>query len=159
MTFFPAQHPGGALQLEAERSQQQVSLFHVILLQELQRVCVLRVSIYSLLNLVSECHFEWAVSLVSLSVVTYSVKIYDFAIMCIIVFICCQSWSGISEGKVVIIDGGCHQLLREQVMECHAVCPLYQLCSIDEEFLYYRCVSRKTLVTVLICYLKDISVL
>jgi hypothetical protein len=83
--------------------------------QELLGVCVLMVSVFSVVNSMPEYHFELALSLVNVSAVIYSVQIYSFVRLYIIVAFCWQSWSGMSEGKAVVTDGGCCQLMREQV--------------------------------------------
>jgi hypothetical protein len=77
-----------------ESNRQHVSALPVTA-QELLGVCVLRVSVFSVLNSMPQCHF---------------VRLY------LILIISWQSWSHISEGKAVLSDGGCCQFLSEQVL-------------------------------------------
>jgi hypothetical protein len=67
--------------------EQEVSPLAVIL-QELWKVCVPRVSVLSVLNSLPECHFELSLSLANVLVITCSVQIYSFVRLHIIDIIC-----------------------------------------------------------------------
>lgn len=62
------------------------------------------------------CHSELALSLANVSVIACSVQIYSFVWLYIIRIIFLQSCSGITKGKAVLNDGGCHHSLREEVV-------------------------------------------
>jgi hypothetical protein len=149
-------------------SNQQVSALPVTA-QELPAVCELRVSVSSVLNSLLECHFELSLSLANVLAITYSVQIYSFVRLYIIVT-CWQSWSGISKGKAVLSDGGCCQFLSEQVSWCIILStssaphhlqgtPVLQVCVMWDTCCCLICLFQRFLENIKLWYSSDLRAL
>jgi hypothetical protein len=107
-TFFcTAHHPGGALCLQRE---QPATSYFAGTTNSLctKGECLLSGTFIVRLSL------SVITSLANVLVITYSVQIYSFVWLCIIVMFW-QAWIGINDGKAVLSGGGCRQFLREQV--------------------------------------------